>query len=504
MEIVNRSKKILITTILLITFITVMFLYMGYLQNTLVLDIIAKEEKSIATKIYKNTFKQISLTYEYLAKNILLNQQVIKAFQDKDRTKLLKITEPIYKNLRKDNPYLRIMHFHTKNTKSFLRLHKPEKFGDDLSSIRHMINNTNRTKSKQVGIEVGRYGISYRVALPVVSKEGEHLGAFELGIDINYIINLFEKEYDFNAILFLDKSSFPIIKEIDINLKNFSESYYIVQPKSKPRAICECLTTDMFQREHAIAHVDDEDYIYFNVTDLNSVNNTHIGKLMFAKKMNFYTNNVSLIRNIIIVVSILIMLITFYMLNHIFRSYASTIHAYHSKLEIKNRTLHKLSNTDHLTKLSNRKHINNVFKKEFKRSKRYDKPLSVILFDIDNFKFINDKYGHNVGDKVLRTISKSVSSSIRQSDELGRWGGEEFIVICPETTLENACILAEKIRKNIQSIIFKDLGSVTCSFGVAQYDHKQTSENLINYADIALYKAKSNGKNRVEAEKGIS
>jgi polar amino acid transport system substrate-binding protein len=106
-----------------------------------------------------------------------------------------------------------------------------------------------------------------------------------------------------------------------------------------------------------------------------------------------------------------------------------------------------------------------------------------------------------VGDKVLRAISKAVSASIRESDELGRWGGEEFIVVCPETSMENALSLAEKIRKNIEEIVFVELNGVTCSLGVAQYDDKQSYENLIYCADMALYKAKNSGKNRVVASK---
>lgn len=499
MEIINKSKRILITILSLITFITALFLYMGYVQNSLVLDIILKEEKSIATDIYKNSFKQLSSTYESLAKNILLNPQIIKAFEENNRTELLRITKPIYDNLRKDNPYLKIMHFHTKDTKSFLRLHKPQKFGDDLSSIRHMINTVNKTKRKQVGIEVGRYGISYRVALPVINKNGKHLGAFEFGVDINYIINLFEKDYHFKATLFLDKSFFPIIKEVSTNFRKFSDSYYIVNAGIHSQSLCEDLSPKILDNSHIIMNIGDSDYLFFNVTDLNSANKSHLGKLIFTKKIDFYTKHVLLIRNITIIVSILIMLLTFYMLRRIFTSYSSTIHSYNAKLEIKNRALSKLSNTDHLTQLSNRKHIDSIFKREIKRSYRYEGFVSVILFDVDNFKNVNDTYGHNIGDKVLKKIAKTVSSSVRELDAVGRWGGEEFIVVCPETSLHNTMILAEKIRKNVEDIIFIELSGVTCSFGVAQYDNKQSYENLIHAADMALYKAKHSGKNRVEA-----
>ncbi|MDA3907497.1 MAG: GGDEF domain-containing protein [Sulfurimonas sp.] len=187
----------------------------------------------------------------------------------------------------------------------------------------------------------------------------------------------------------------------------------------------------------------------------------------------------------------------------IFNNYINIINSYQSKLEIKNRTLLKLVNIDHLTKIHNRKSIETILIKELKRAKRYKHKLSVIIFDIDNFKNINDTYGHNTGDKVLKNISKVVTATIRETDYFGRWGGEEFIVISTETSLEKALLVAEKIRNSIYEHDFEEAEKVSCSIGVAQFTSEDTHQTIVHNADTALYQAKNSGKNKVVAYNNI-
>ena len=497
MEILRTSKRILFILLSLIGFISVVFLYMGYVHHKFVLEVLVKEEEDLASKVYMNTFKHITSHYELIANSILMNKQVIDAFENGDREALQNITKLIYDKLKTENKYLEIMHFHTKDTKSFLRVHKPSKYGDDLSDIRHMINYVNDTKIKQIGLEVGRYGIHYRIALPVFNLENKYLGAFELGIDIKYILNMFDIDYDLKSILLINKELLTVLDKKDIIYKEFSKNYYILQQKSINNKICENVTTDILLEDYILTYTDKKDRLIINVKDLKSVMGKDIGKMLLVKDMSFYTDKIALIRNITVGSAILLMLISLYLLKRIFSYYAKALHAYQSKLEIKNRTLSKLSHTDHLTKISNRKHIEKVLKKELKRANRYNLPLSVLILDIDNFKNVNDTYGHNIGDKVLRTIAKSVSDSIRESDYFGRWGGEEFIIVSTETSLENALILADKIRNTIEKLDFKEFDGVTCSIGVSQYDYSQSYENIIYCSDMALYKAKNSGKNKV-------
>ena len=156
-----------------------------------------------------------------------------------------------------------------------------------------------------------------------------------------------------------------------------------------------------------------------------------------------------------------------------------------------------LSNTDSLTNLANRHKLNKDLEYETKRANRYQHPLSVIILDIDHFKAVNDNFGHITGDKTLAEIAKRIQSTIREADLSGRWGGEEFLIICPNTSLEQAEVVAEKVRAHIDSHVFEDIKHITASFGVAEYVFKEPVEHLIDRTDKALYEAKQNGRNQV-------
>ena len=157
----------------------------------------------------------------------------------------------------------------------------------------------------------------------------------------------------------------------------------------------------------------------------------------------------------------------------------------------------RLSEEDYLTKLYNRRKIHEIIETEIVRTRRYNSPFAVLLFDIDDFKKINDTFGHNTGDRVLVQFSCIIGLTARESDIAGRWGGEEFLVICPETSIDGAISLAEKLRKNIDNNKFEDAGNITASIGVAGIQHGDNVQSLIHRADKALYSAKKAGKNRV-------
>ncbi len=154
--------------------------------------------------------------------------------------------------------------------------------------------------------------------------------------------------------------------------------------------------------------------------------------------------------------------------------------------------------TDSLTGLYNRLKFDHSLSEEIERTKRYKTSLSLIMFDIDHFKRVNDSYGHQKGDDVLRELAKVVGNNIRQHDVLGRLGGEEFGIVATETNLEAAGILAEKLRKNVEKSLFCDDDSITCSFGVTQFRDDDCIDSFVKRADDALYKAKKGGRNRVE------
>lgn len=163
-----------------------------------------------------------------------------------------------------------------------------------------------------------------------------------------------------------------------------------------------------------------------------------------------------------------------------------------------NALLVKQANTDILTGISNRQKGTEQLILEIQRAERYGTALSLIMFDLDRFKQINDIFGHDVGDKVLKDVSARVASNIRTSDLVVRWGGEEFIIIVPATNLAETFVLAEKLRNSIEQHKIPDIGSVTCSFGVTTFHAGDTPDTLVKRADETMYQAKRAGRNRVE------
>lgn len=160
----------------------------------------------------------------------------------------------------------------------------------------------------------------------------------------------------------------------------------------------------------------------------------------------------------------------------------------------------QLSLIDPLTDIGNRRYFLDMLNREYSINARYKRPLSIIMFDIDHFKNINDTYGHDKGDAVLKDISQEIKSKLRASDNFARWGGEEFMILLPETNLDDACNVAEKLRIDIQKYDFKFPQNVTCSFGVTEFKKDESHEDIIKRVDTLLYNAKSNGRNRVECK----
>lgn len=168
-----------------------------------------------------------------------------------------------------------------------------------------------------------------------------------------------------------------------------------------------------------------------------------------------------------------------------------------SLLDVRSKQLEEKSKTDSLTGAFNREGIEEAIRIGLWEWRSQKKPLSLILIDIDHFKKINDGHGHAVGDYVLSTLSNIVKQHIRTNDLFARWGGEEFVLVCRNTKIEQATLIAEKIREIIASYAFNDDVKVTASFGVATLNASETLEQLFNNADKALYQAKNDGRNRV-------
>ncbi|WP_226669916.1 diguanylate cyclase [Metabacillus litoralis] len=167
------------------------------------------------------------------------------------------------------------------------------------------------------------------------------------------------------------------------------------------------------------------------------------------------------------------------------------------QLEEAKQKLEQLANTDRLTMIANRMRLDAELDKQLQTVKTNGTSLSLIMLDVDHFKAVNDKYGHQVGDNILRETAHLLKEKVRKTDLAGRWGGEEFLVISPNTGTVKALELAEELRQHLENHSFKEVGKTTASFGVATYLEGDTPSSLLSRCDNALYVAKEEGRNQV-------
>ncbi|HVB72283.1 MAG TPA: diguanylate cyclase [Ktedonobacteraceae bacterium] len=189
--------------------------------------------------------------------------------------------------------------------------------------------------------------------------------------------------------------------------------------------------------------------------------------------------------------------------------YARELHSLHIELHAKNHKLSEantqlqaLATTDPLTGLSNHRSLIAAIEQEMARAYRYRHKCTILFLDLDHFKAINDTYGHSIGDSILCDFAAQVNLNLRETDLQGRWGGEEFLVILPETGMEEACHISERVRSTIASHAFSMGGgmSLTCSIGIATFpDDASDRDGLVTCADQAMYAAKRLGRNQVRA-----
>ncbi len=201
---------------------------------------------------------------------------------------------------------------------------------------------------------------------------------------------------------------------------------------------------------------------------------------------------------VLIILAISSILVLFFIYRHyVLKRYNQQIEKAHEALLQKNLELEKISVTDSLTGVFNRVKINMLLEKELKRVSRYGGTFSLIMMDLDHFKQVNDTFGHPMGDYVLKMTTEIVLSNLRETDTLGRWGGEEFIVICPGIDLSGAKHCAENLRQCMQTTRFGVVEHQLASFGVTAYMEGDTADSILQRVDAALYRAKEQGRNQV-------
>lgn len=197
-----------------------------------------------------------------------------------------------------------------------------------------------------------------------------------------------------------------------------------------------------------------------------------------------------------VAVALMILAVLAY-LQYVQNRFVSKLKVANEEIEFKNTQLKQLSITDPLTGLYNRLKLDEILQHEYNQFQRYGTPFSVMILDLDHFKQVNDDHGHLTGDQVLITLTQRLRDDIRKTDQIGRWGGEEFLIVCPNTPLDQAGILAEKLAVRVRESSLPERISMSVSIGVAQIEPGLNPDQLVEQADSALYQAKNAGRNRV-------
>jgi diguanylate cyclase (GGDEF)-like protein len=462
-------------------------------------------EQQSLTKL-ESAFKSVRLSYvkisHLLFDEVINTHEVVslytkasssdKSTQDMVRERLYSRLNPTYERLKEMN--IKQLHFHLKDNSSFLRFHKPSKYGDNLTGIRRSLEITNREQRYVEGFEEGRIFNGFRHVFPLLDKDSKHLGSVETSVSSVAVSNDIQNVHKGSIVDFIIKKDIVSQKVWKSEQHNYEESnihpkylreknprYNLVQDKLNE--INKKISSDTFEplnNEESYSRYRDG-YVVSFLPIKNVEGNVVSYIIMYAKSdiLSSAKKNLFVLK---IAITVLTALISFLIYFHLL-----------SFAKIKNMAL-----KDNLTKVHNRRFLSRAIKSEILRTKRYKRTFCLIYFDIDHFKRINDSFGHATGDRVLQELVVVVNDTLRTTDIFGRWGGEEFIAILPETTKDNAMIAIEKLRKNIASYDFNlSQVNVTCSFGIAEYQDGENSEDILKRADQALYKSKVKGRDRV-------
>ena len=495
------SKKIVFGILLIQLISSLILMYLGHYQYTTVLDMIIQKKEQDTSYLVHNIFDEIKKEYITCGLELLDNPKIIKAFAKKDRKQLLKLTMPIYKKLKKQNKYLYIMHFHTAKTYSFLRLHKPKKFGDNLYDLRPIIVKTNQSKKILTGIEVGKYGLYYRVAFPVFN-ENKYIGAFEIGIDIKYLMSKISALNVHTPLLVISKDAVAPVYKYDKTankyLNTFTEDYSILNYYSQREekiSIMEFLDSRIINEDSYIVTKNGKDNLVFRAFNLKDYKGSLIGYLVFIDEMDYYTDTIVFLRWVSILITIFLLIITVSLIYKLINNYTAELHRQKDNLDYQ-------AHHDALTGLPNRVLFNDRLEQAIKKASRQKKGLALFFIDLDRFKQINDSLGHIIGDEVLKIISERLKYAVRDEDTISRLGGDEFTVITEDLRRgTDASLLAQKILHTLSEPIYIEGQTlyISNSIGISLYPEDDLdANNLLKYADAAMYKAKEEGRNNFQ------
>ncbi|MBN8105404.1 MULTISPECIES: sensor domain-containing diguanylate cyclase [Vibrio] len=490
-----------------------LLIFLAFFLWRVSLDYTQQKERILQSSSYefqakvKSSLATYKLFSQYIYRDIISNNDVLKIMEDaynvKDketyRDKLLSIVKNKYSLLKKSN--FRQLHFHFPNGDSFLRVHQPDKYGDNLLSIRESIRLANERKEFVEGFEEGRIFNGYRFVYPIF-KAGKFLGTMEVSLSMSSIIDVLSglyTDFDFYFLIkkdVVDSSVFESMKE-NYSLSTLSDNYYydkqvhnkFNENRNFPELLddLKTLSKELQPRINTESNFSfslstDTSYYILNFLSIINIKGEHVAYLIATHKDHLIQDMQSDYEKFAAFTIVIFILYSWFFYRN---------HQYSIKLKT-------LSSLDYLTKSFNRHRFMEFLSYEYERFLRNGEKYSIVMIDVDYFKSINDQFGHTVGDKYLLELTNLIKSRLRKSDIFARWGGEEFIILLPETSVNQALILTESLRVNIKKHQFTGKKPITISLGISEVlKSDEGMEIVIDRADRALYQAKKTGRDKV-------
>jgi len=427
-------------------------------------------------------------------------QNTIGTAQNRVRKKVYKLLKKKYKRLERMG--VKQLQFHLKDNTSFLRMHTPNKFGDNLTNIRETVAYTNKYMQPSEGFEVGKVAHGFRFVYPLFNKNKKHIGSMEVSFSSEQIMSYMNDKFMIKKHFIVLKSE--VDRKIDKSIRDKlyetaleSDAYYTKKGSGEIKKSKELKTViQKIKKSEEIAtkFYKTQAFSMYGSYNYNSIVSAFLPIHSFIDDKTIayliiYTESDYIDTLLIESDYAQLMLVIILLLLFIFSIYVTVTQ---TKLEA-------MAHYDKLTKLPNRAFFYAELEINLKRVKRKKENLAILFIDLDGFKAVNDTHGHDAGDELLIQVAHRLKEAIREDDVVGRVGGDEFIMLLSEVaTQKDAILVAKKIVASIgkEFHLANSLVQIGASIGIATYpSHAKDADALIKCADNAMYKAKNNGKN---------
>lgn len=490
----NLQQKALFIVIPLITLLSAGYSYYLYTLKSHQIDQIIETGEQQLHQQYTHFIKMMSnQRYHYDLRKLLIQPALGNSVAQQDREALEKIVTPFWQLLRSENPYVTRMHFHRSDGSSLLRVHLPDKFDDDIAAVRPMLQKIHTDHQPFSAVEMGRHGLFYRVIEPILN-EGRYVGAVELGISIDYIMTSLRKLLKVEVFLLIRQEALQI-EDRHVTPHPILGEYILWTSEPSEANALQILTTDFDVNLHTMVKTQGSETYLLHKEHMPIIDGGPDVIMVFAQNLTPYINERTNFLWATVIITIIVLLIIVFTLRLTLTPLLNRLEQTNEKLVNKVDEVTQLSIIDTLTQIYNRKHFNASLTEEISMIERYGNTFTIIMFDIDNYKEINDTYGHRIGDQVMIEIVRIVSQNIRDSDLFSRWGGDEFMIILPHQTITEGHHIADKLCQSISTYSFDHNGSVSISCGISEFRKDDNEGSLIQRVDHNLYRAKQAGRN---------